>query len=280
MSRRLLGRIAFYLVLLVLFMTVGLKFMEDKMLYYPDGDIYERPEDLKRPFQDVWLKTSDGMKLHAWWIGDPAHRTTVLFFHGNAGNISHRIDRVRALGKVPVRFFLLDYRGYGQSEGKPSEEGLYLDARAAYDFLLKDGELKPEEIVLFGESLGGAVAVDLAVKVQVARVLLESTFTSLRELAGAIYPFIPSAMVSDSYKSVAKIPMLKAPLLQIHGTQDEIVPFEMGKRLYEAAPKPKTFFEVKEAGHNDVYDVGDEEYRATVSSFLSGDTRLVPNSSK
>ena len=256
-------------VVAMLFVNWGWRMFEDKMIYYPERAYTERPERLKLPFEDVSLQASDGVRLHAWWIGDPRHKRTVLFLHGNAGNIGDRLDRVKTLGDVPVRFFLLDYRGYGESEGKPSEEGLYQDAEAAYAYLREKRGIPSEDIVLFGESLGTAVAVDLAVKTPVAGVALESGFTSVRDMASVAFPWIPKAFVSDQFNSLAKISGLRAPVLIVHGRRDEIVPFEMGRRLFDAAPEPREFLEVPAAGHNDVYVVGGEKYRATISGFLA-----------
>ena len=242
-------------------------FLIDQFIYFPEKHHDSRPEDFGLPSEDVEIRTEDGVKLHAWWIGDPSLRCTVLFFHGNAGNISHRLDRIRAWKEVPVRFLLVDYRGYGKSAGSPSEEGLYRDARAAYDFLA-GRSIPASQIFLFGESLGGAVAIELAGRVKSAGLILESTFTSLRELAPVHYPFIPSALIPDQYRSLDRISRVQVPVFIAHGTADEIVPFEMGRRLHEAARDPKTFHPVDAATHNDVYLQGGSSYRNALKSFL------------
>jgi len=244
---------------------MSLRVLENQFLYHPEKPYFETPEDYKWPYEDVWLKTDDGVQLHAWWIGSKKYKRTVLLFHGNAGNISHRLHRISFYGKIPIRFFLLDYRGYGQSQGRPSEKGLYQDAKAAYLYL-RNQELASKDIVLFGESLGGAVGIELAANESVDRILIESTFTSLREMGKLVMPFIPSPLVSNSFNSLENIKKTRAPILIVHGSRDSLVPVEMGRRLFEAANHPKEFFEVQGAEHNDMYMVGGEAYREKVVS--------------
>jgi len=243
----------------------------DRFIFFPERDYFEKPDAYSLSYRDAWIETSDHVRLHAWWIGEEKHRTTVLFFHGNAGNISHRVDRIHALGDIPLRFLLLDYRGYGQSEGSPSEDGIYADASAAYGYLRKIGGLDPSEIVLFGESLGGAAAVDLASRETVARVVLESTFTSMKDMADVVMPMVPSALVPEAYNSVEKIKKVHVPIHIFHGDADEIVPFDLGRKLFEAANEPKRYFPVRGAHHNDVYIVGGETYRRQMVAALLGE---------
>ncbi|MFH1018544.1 MAG: alpha/beta hydrolase [Pseudomonadota bacterium] len=266
-KRNILWRLLGYasVGLLVLFMIP--RFFIDRFIYFPEAHHEFRPDDFKLPYEDISLTTDDGVKLHAWWIGDHSMRKTVLFFHGNAGNISHRLDRINLLGQPKIRFFLLDYRGYGQSQGKPSEEGFYRDATAVYQYL-RAQSVSPENIFLFGESLGGAVATELATRVPIAGLILESTFTSVRGIASIHYPFIPNAFVPDQFNSMARISNVHAKLLVIHGNQDEIAPFSMGKHLYETANQPKSFLEIPGAGHNDLYLVGGRPYRKQILRFL------------
>ncbi len=248
--------------------VVGVPYLENQMLYYPEKAFFGSPEDFDLNHEDVQIRTEDGVSLHAWMVGEKKHKPVVLFFHGNAGNISHRLDRVVRWRDFPVRVLLLDYRGYGQSQGKPDEEGLYEDAKAAYQYLRNVEKLSPNQIFLFGESLGGAVAIELATQFPVASLTVESTFTSLKKLAAKLFPFVPSMAVSNSYNSISKISGLRIPLTVIHGTEDEIVPFEMGKELFETAPEPKRFLEVKGAHHNDLYlQAGSDYLNLLKSSF-------------
>jgi fermentation-respiration switch protein FrsA (DUF1100 family) len=262
--------------LLILFLIFGiltmgvLRLVEDQFIYYPERPYFEEPKRLGLSYRDIWLTTKDQTRIHGWLIGDGNEKPVVLFFHGNAGNISHRLDRIKRLEELPLRFLLLDYRGYGQSEGKPTEEGLYEDALAAYEFLIEEEGLSSDQIILFGESLGGAVAIDLASKKDVAGIILEATFTTLRELANEIFPVLPTALVSDQYTSILKVPKIDTPILFVHGTRDEIVPFKMGETLFKAAKGNKDFWEVQNAGHNDLYLIAGQEYNKKLSTFLEG----------
>lgn len=248
-------------------MNVQLDAMINQFIYFPEREVITTPKEIGLSYEDVHIQASDGTKLHGWLIGDPTFKRTVLFFHGNAGNISHRLDRLRSFGECPARFFFLDYRGYGKSEGTPNEEGLYLDAKAGYEFLLKKG-VDTQDIVVFGESLGGAVAIELASTHSIGGAILESTFTSLSELAQQVYPFVPSSMVPNQYDSIGKINRIEAPLLIIHSTQDEIVPFSMGERLFKAAKAPKKLVKIEDTGHNDVYLTKNPEYRTKLLELL------------
>ncbi len=254
-------------VMLGVFLFVGgIIMFENQFIYFPNHEKMITPEVLAKPWKTVWLTAKDGTKLHAWWIGDSSHQATVLFLQGNAGNISHRLHRLQFLGDLPARFFLLDYRGYGQSEGTPSEKGLYEDAEAAYTYL-RD-RIEPKQIVLYGESLGGAVAIEIAHRFPVAGVILESTFTSLKEMAKVYFPIIPTFLISQKFASIDKVAMIAAPKLFIHGHRDSIVPFAIGKELFEKALQPKSFLEIPEADHNDLYVVGGPKYVEAIKTFL------------
>ncbi len=242
--------------------------LEDRFIYYPDKQLIDKPQNYSWPFEDVWLTTQDRVKLHAWWIGHSSLPITVLFLHGNAGNISHRLDRLASFGVLTVRFFMLEYRGYGQSQGKPSEQGLYEDAQTAYRYLIGKG-VNVKNLILFGESLGGAVAIDLAAKEKIGKVVVESTFTSIREMAKNVMPFVPISLVSDGFNSVEKLKRVRSSILIVHGSNDTLVPIEMGRRLFQAANTPKLFYEVKGADHNDVYIIGGEAYRRKLFTFLT-----------
>jgi fermentation-respiration switch protein FrsA (DUF1100 family) len=173
------------------------------------------------------------------------------------------------LAKTPARIFIVGYRGYGRSEGKPSEHGLYLDARAAWDYLVDELRVPPNRIVIFGISLGGAVAVNLASEVKPAGLIVQSSFTSVPDMAARHYPFVPKALVRTKMDSLSKIGDVRAPILFIHSTGDSVAPYEFGQKLYDAAPDPKRFFTVKGAGHDDTWAVGGHAYFAAIRDFLS-----------
>ena len=192
-----------------------------------------------------------------------------LVSHGNAGNISHRLDRALLLqARLRSSVFLYDYRGYGASEGSPDEAGTYRDARAAYRYLAEQKQVKADELVLFGESLGSAVSLELALSRPAAALVLEAPFTSVRDMARTTIfaPFAP--FVRTRYESLARISRLRMPLLVVQGDRDEIVPPVQGRRLFDAAPEPKRYFAIPGAGHNDTYLVGGEAYWRTIADFL------------
>ena len=237
---------------------------EKKLIYFPYPELELTPTDLGLSFDEVTLHTEDDLRLHGWFLPAPHSPDvvrTVLVCHGNAGNISHRLDRALFIqSKLNWNVFLFDYRGYGRSEGSPDEKGTYADGRAAYRYLLDRG-IRPDHIVLFGESLGAAVAVQLAQEKEAAALVLESPFTSIPDMARAVYPFLPLARwVSTRYDNLDKIPSIGMPLLILHGTGDRAVPFEQGERLFRAASEPKTFVAIPGAGHNDTFLVGGDDY--------------------
>ena len=221
----------------------------NSLLYLPAREILETPEE----FAELALETEDGERLHGWWI--PATAPVighVLLFHGNAGNIGDRVPHVALLSAAGFDVLSFDYRGYGRSSGRPSEHGISLDARAARETLLRQDGVDSARVLYLGESLGGAIALALAVDLPPAGLILQSTFTSVRDMARLHYPFIPRALVPDAYPSLRIIPRLRAPLLVLHGSDDPVVPLMDGEALYEAAPDPKHIEVFAGAGHNDL----------------------------
>jgi hypothetical protein len=229
---------------------------------YPQGEWYMQAA---LNAEDVWLETADRVKLHAWWIGCPGSSLATLFLHGNAGNITHRGTHAREIVAAGSSLLLVDYRGYGKSAGRPGETGLYADAEAGYAHLLSRG-YRPGQVVIHGESLGTAVAVDLAARRAAGGVVLEAPFTSARDVAATMLPLI-GPMVIWSYNTRSKIHRVRAPLLIMHGDRDEIIPFEMGRALYEAAAGTKSFWPVAGAGHNDIVETAGAAYRERLSAF-------------
>ena len=227
--------------------------LENSLVYapmlYPVGNW--RPEGLA--YEDVWFNSQDGTKLHGWYCDHPDPRAVVLFAHGNAGNLSHRAERLRQLhDDHQLAVMTFDYRGYGRSEGEPSEEGVLMDARAARDCLAQRAGVAPGDIVLLGRSLGGGVVVDLASKDGARGLVLESTFTSLPDAAHRHVPWLPTGLLMQNrMNSLEKIPDYRGPILISHGDADRVIPFEQGRRLYEAAPGPKRFVRIPGGDHND-----------------------------
>lgn len=230
-------------------LTGFVMFFEDRFIYFPGKD-----DPGPSPGEEVELRAADGVRLHAWWVPHPKAKTTLLYLHGNAGHIGDRRDVIRQLGTLPADVLALDYRGYGKSEGTPSESGLYADARAAYDWLIAKG-ISASRIVVFGKSLGGAVAADLASKVDVGGLVLQSTFTSAVDMAGRMMPYFPARLLMRSrFDSLAKIPAVACPKLIVHGRRDEMIPFEMAERLLAAAAEPKQSAWFDDGGHNGLID--------------------------
>jgi fermentation-respiration switch protein FrsA (DUF1100 family) len=249
---------------------------ERAQIYYPDP----LPRDLPPPesasgsIQDVWLRTSDKVMICAWHLRTRKPRIgTMLFFHGNAGNILDRVPHAEGFAQHGLDVLLVEYRGYGKSRGLPSEPGLYRDGDAAYEYLTATQNIEPSKLLCFGESLGAAVALDLATRRAVAGVVVESGFTSIRELARTIYPFLPGfvfGLMSHRYDNLEKISRLRAPVLFVHGEHDEIVPLAMAQRLFEAAPGPREQYVIAGSGHNDLVAFGGTGYFERIAAFARG----------
>lgn len=243
---------------------------QERLVFFPSGKLSVSPANIGFDFEEVRLESEDGVRLHGWFIPAPAgmQRPAVLFFHGNAGNISHRLEMIRIIHELGLACLVVDYRGYGKSGGKPSEQGLYMDARAARDWFLNEKGLKPAEVLLWGRSLGGAVAAELAADNSPGALVVESCFTSLPEMGRKIYPFLPVKAISRLRFPVERyLKRVSCPVLVVHSPDDEIVPYEFGRRLYQAAPEPKRFLEIS-GGHNEGFVASGEKYISGVRDFL------------
>jgi fermentation-respiration switch protein FrsA (DUF1100 family) len=255
---------------------------EESMIFFPERepvgvwDVNAVARGSRTTVEDCFFETSDGVRLHAWWCrptgddarSDPTSEMVLLWFHGNAGNLAQRADQMLALAELPAQVFIVDYRGYGRSKGRPSEEGLYRDGRAAWRYVTVDSEVDPGRVVLFGVSLGGAVAVDLATEVDPAGIIVQSAFTSVPDMAAHHYPFIPRWLVRTKMDSLGKIGRIHCPILIIHSPVDEVVPFEHGRRLVAAARGDVRFLEVPGAAHNETRLAGGSHYMRALRDFL------------
>jgi len=267
-----MGSMLIYLavVLFVAYLGLGLilYFMQPTFLYRPVREVPFTPDELGLDFENVVFKSSDGLLLSGWYIPAEDSQLTVLFCHGNGGNMFHRLDSINIFFNLGLNCFIFDYRGYGNSEGKPGEEGTYLDVMAAYKWLTEEKKVSPADIILFGRSLGGSIAAQLAGKVEAGALIIESAFTSYVDIGRKFYPYMPVRWFARfSYKTIDYIRDVLCPVMIIHSRSDEIMPFEFGLELYEAANEPKEFVEIF-GGHNDSFLVSGEIYRNAWTNWL------------
>ncbi len=245
-----------------------LKYTERRQIYYPTRFIEITPEDAGMKYEEVQFESADGTRLHGWYVPADSSRGVLLFCHGNAGNISHRLDSIIIFRELGLDVFIFDYRGYGKSRGLVTEKGLYLDARAAYDYLVEARKTPPERIVVFGRSIGGDVAIDLAVKVDAACLITEGAFLSIEDMAKSIYRVKPPRwLLSNHFNGFERIGNVRMPKLIMHSRDDEIVPPSHGRMIFEAAGEPKEFFEL-EGSHNDAFLVGGRRYTDRLRQFI------------
>lgn len=270
--RLLLIFLAFAIVLYAGF-SLMLYVLQDRLVFLPHmpgRELDATPQVIRLDYEDAWIDTADGERLHSWYIPADDARGTVLFFHGNAGNISHRMESILIFNRLGLNVLIVDYRGYGQSSGKPGEQGSYRDARAAWDYLVGQRRLPPDRIVIFGRSLGGGVGAWLASRpdVEPAGVIIESSFSSGLDMGKRLYPALPVRLITRiNYPVREYIAEVRSPVLVVHSRDDEIIPFDMGRAIYQAAPEPKTFFEMG-GDHNAGFWISRERYVPALDEFL------------
>ncbi|MBN3038554.1 MAG: alpha/beta hydrolase [Candidatus Omnitrophica bacterium] len=262
-----MAKVAVYFLLGIALLFGYIKYIESKAIYLPTKGVDYYPDLAGLAFEDIDVITEDGLRINGWFVPGKDTKYTVLFCHGNGGNIGHRMEKLVYFYNLGLSSFIIDYRGYGKSQGSPSEKGLYADARAAYDYLLRKRKIPAEAIILYGESLGSAVVIHLAAEEKVGGLIIEGGFSRGRDMAKAIYPFLPSFLFADSFDSLAKIGKVKAPKLFMHSKDDEVVPFILAKKLYDAADNPKHFAQLR-GGHNSVLYDSQESYLSVIKSFI------------
>lgn len=247
----------------------GLMFLaQPGMIFYPYDVLEATPADWGLDFEDVRLSAEDGVELHGWFVPHRGSGRALLFFHGNAGNISHRGDSIAIFHRLGLNVLIIDYRGYGQSAGKPSELGLYRDARAAWRHLTEERGFDPSDIVVFGRSLGGIVAAKLASEARAGALVLESSFSSAKDAAREIFPLLSRILVLRfELDAAAYVRKAQCPVMVLHSPEDEIIPYDLGRRLFEAAPEPKRFFALR-GGHNEGFLLSQPGYEQSLSEFL------------
>ncbi|MFO7655228.1 MAG: alpha/beta hydrolase [Candidatus Krumholzibacteriia bacterium] len=242
---------------------------QDRHVYYPERRLGADPGLVGIAFRDVTFASADGPLLHGWWVPVADARFTVIFCHGNAGNIAGRLETVRLLHDLGLALLIFDYRGYGRSEGRPSEAGLYADARAAWRHLVEEEGVSPDRIILWGRSLGGAVAARVASETEPAGLMVESSFTSAADLASRFYPWLPIRLLLRArYDTLSLVPDITCPKLFVHSVDDEVVPYELGRQLFEAAAPPKQMVDIR-GGHGGGFMRSLDVYRPAVQRFIA-----------
>lgn len=247
-----------------------LAIFQSKLVYYPTHDINSTPQSIGLQYEDVDLNTADSVRINGWFIPGDNHLGVLLFCHGNAGNISHRLESIKIFNDLGLSVFIFDYRGYGNSDGTPSEKGTYLDAEAAWRYLTEERMIDSSDIILFGRSLGGSVAAYLAKETHPGALILESAMASVPDVAAKMYPFLPVRLLSRfKYSTIDYVKEISCPVLIIHSPTDEIIPYENGQKLFTAARQPKMFLEIS-GGHNDGFIVSGEKYTDGILDFIAG----------
>lgn len=260
---------AIIIILSLLALNVLMYFQQPLMIFYPMRDVHQVPSDWGMNYDEITFTTSDGLQLNGWYVPRHDSKQVLLFFHGNAGNISHRRDSIEIFHRLGLNVFIIDYRGYGKSQGKPDEQGLHLDAKAAWRFLIEEKGFSANNIIIFGRSLGGAVAARLAAEVPARGLMLESTFTSAKDFAKSVFTIL-SRLVYLRYEfDVAEnIQRVNYPVLVLHSPDDEIMPYKLGEKVYQAANQPKRFVQMK-GDHNYGFILSQPGYSEAIRDWLA-----------
>jgi len=251
-------------VLLALLMFL----LQGCLVYFPMREMAVQPDQTGMSCEDVYIETSDGVKINGWWVPADGASGTICMFHGNAGNISHRLESLAIFRRLGYNSFIIDYRGYGRSRGRPSEEGTYRDAEAAWKYLTEMRKIDPARIVLLGRSMGSAVAAWLAVQKDPAGLVLESAFTSVPDRGQEIYPFLPVRLLARiRYDTLSRMKSVRCPVLVVHSRDDRLIPIGHGRKLFAAANEPRRFLELT-GGHNDGFWTSGAVYTDGLREFL------------
>ena len=265
------AKIGYFLIFMgaILLVVLWGRWFEWSSIYFPDKIVQSSPGLAGLEYEDVYFKTSDGVQINAWFVPSREARGTLLYCHGNAGNIGDRIDIIKMFSSLGLNVLIFDYRGYGKSAGIASEKGTYLDAEAAYEYLLSRNDVDKDKIIVYGKSLGGAVATELALKKNPRILISDSAFTSTTDMARMMYPFLPlEHILTIKYDTLSKIPRVESNKLIIHSYEDEIVPFKHGQAIYQKAQEPKEFFRMR-GGHNEGIIAYESEYREYLDDYLT-----------
>lgn len=244
-------------------------FFQSNQVYHPDRVIYANPESIGLYFENISFETSDGVRLSGWFIPKENASGVILFCHGNAGNLSHRLETIQIFHDLGLDTFIFDYRGFGHSEGKPSEDGTYRDTEAAWQYLVHARKVHPDKVIIMGRSLGGAIAAWLARRHTPGVLIVESTFTSVADVVAKLYPYLPiRLLLRFKYDTVEYLSQVKCPVLVVHSRDDEMIPFTHGQRLFETANEPKQFLEIT-GSHTDGFLTTGTRYQEGLGQFIS-----------
>jgi len=253
-------------------MNAFVYFMQSRLIFYPNipgRALVATPEDIGLPYENIEFVTEDNIRLHGWYIANQQAKGSLLFFHGNAGNISHRLDSIKIFHRLQLNVFIIDYRGYGQSEGKTTEKGTYLDAQAAWNYLINTRGISEKQIIIFGRSLGASIASWLASKHAPAALIIESGFSSVPSMGQRLYPFLPIRWLAHyKYNTKHYVKNVSRPVLVAHSRYDDIIPYEEGREIFLAAAQPKQFLEMR-GGHNDGFIVSGSAYINGLQLFIN-----------
>ncbi len=257
-----------YSILGLLFLNALMYFQQSHMIFFPTTKLEQTPVNWGFEYEEANFNTKDDIQLHGWYIPQAKSEHVLLFFHGNAGNISHRRESIEIFHRLGLNVLIIDYRGYGQSKGKPSEQGLYRDATAAWHYLTEQKGFKPDQIIIFGRSLGGAVAAKLTTDVQARGLILESTMSSARDFAKQAFKLLARLVVMRyDFDTAEYLRHINVPVLVLHSPDDEIMPFQLGKKVFESAHQPKQFIRMR-GDHNNGFYQSQPEYEQQLSKWI------------
>ncbi|MGA1825295.1 MAG: alpha/beta hydrolase [bacterium] len=261
----------FFLIPLGLYcgLILFVRLFQSHFVYFPKREVWLTPGNSGLSYEEVYFTSADGIRLSGWFVPVKEARSVVLFCHGNAGNISHCIDTVQQYARLGLSSFLFDYRGYGKSDGKPSEQGTYRDAEAAWNYLVQKRNISSTEIIIIGRSLGGPIAAWLSRKHTPKGLVLESTFTTIRDIGAELYPCLPVKFITNlGYKTIEYIRQVDCPILIVHSNEDRMIPIDHGRKLFAAAHEPKDFLEIS-GTHNEGYFTSEKQYLKGLYSFIT-----------
>jgi fermentation-respiration switch protein FrsA (DUF1100 family) len=268
MKEKMINGIVSVLIVLLI-VNAWMYFQQSAMTFYPYRKLYQTPGDWGLAYEDVFLTTPDGTRLHGWYLPREGSQRALLFMHGNGGNISHRGDSLAIFHRLGFNVFIFDYRGYGRSEGAPGERGLYEDAATAWQHLVEQRGFDKKDIVLFGRSLGATVAAKLAAEVEPAGLIMESSFSSARSFAQAVLPLLSRIVVMRyRFDTAAYVRQVTCPVLVAHSPDDDIIPFQLGEAVYAAANQPKTFLTMQ-GDHNSGFLQSQPGYEQAFAEFIA-----------